>query len=42
MVILILGVLSLFGLITILEGVAAIIGGASALSWKPLGSQIQQ
>jgi len=34
-VILVLGVISLFGVVTALGGLLAIIGGALALSWKP-------
>lgn len=34
-VILVLGVISLFGVVTALGGLLAIIGGAMALSWKP-------
>jgi hypothetical protein len=41
-VILILGVLSLFGVIAALGGILAIIGGALALSWKPPAPQTQQ
>jgi len=38
-VILILGVLSLFGVVTALGGILAIIGGAFALTWKPKPEQ---
>lgn len=38
-VILILGVLSLFGIVTTLGGILAIIGGAFALTWKPKPEQ---
>ena len=34
-VILVLGILSLFGVITALGGILAIIGGALALGWQP-------
>jgi len=34
-VILILGIISLFGIITALGGLLAIIGGAFAIAWKP-------
>jgi len=38
-VILILGVLSLFGVVTALGGILAIIGGVFALTWKPKPEQ---
>ena len=38
-VILVLGVLSLFGIVTALGGILAIIGGAFALTWKPKPEQ---
>lgn len=41
-VILILGVLSLFGIVTTLGGILAIAGGALALSWRPQTPQTPQ